>query len=475
MNSDRSYSLDKRAFDESMINVLGMSTGFAGNVGIARQATINANVQTVRGYIEPSSKDDMNSINTLCMTEALTPMGTTRDDPFRSAMNFIQTSKHGMRCRHADPLLVTNGSDQALPYLISDIFAYKAKDDGTIKELTPDYMVVEYAGGNNEYIDLTEKVEKNSSSGFFVTLKLDTDLKEGQKIKQGQLLAYDKKSFDPTIGPDDNPSYCVGTLAKCALMDNDEGFEDSAVITEALSEAMTSDIVVPKQISIPKSTNVYNIIQKGQKIEEGDTLMIMQSPFDEEDANTLLKNLVGDEEDISDLGRVKIKSKVTGIVQDIIIYRTVELEELSESLQKLCKKYESNIKSRKGVMKKYSINQEEELPADYKLDPIGKLKGCPDGVVIIFYLKYEDKMSIGDKLIYWAAQKGVVKYIIPKDKEPYTDSRPDEKIHTLVSISASNGRMVTSIPNIGVINRLLIEASRHAKDMAGIKYDINLL
>jgi hypothetical protein len=126
-------------------------------------------------------------------------------------------------------------------------------------------------------------------------------------------------------------------------------------------------------------------------------------------------------------------------------------------------------------MKKYGIDQEEELPADYKLEPTGKLKGSVDSVLVIFYLKYEDKMSIGDKLIYWAAQKGVVKYIIPKGKEPYTKSRPKEKLHTLVSVSASNGRMVTSIQNIGIINRLLIEAARKAKDIAHIKYDENLL
>lgn len=478
MNSDRSYSLDKRSFDESMINVLGISTGFAGNVGISRQATIDANVDTVRGYIKPADSKEMSSVNSLCMTEALTPMGTTRDDPFRSAMNFIQTSKHGMRCRHADPLLVTNGADEALPYLISDIFAYKAKQDGVVKELvnTHDgYMIIEYKDGTHEYVDLSEKVEKNSSSGFFVTLKLDTDLSEGYKIKKGDILAYDKSSFDPTIGPNNNPAYRVGTLAKCALIDNDEGFEDSAVITEALSEAMTSDIVVPKQINIPKNTNIYNMVKIGQKIEEGDTLMVMQSPFDEEDANTLLKNLAADEEDISDLGRIKIRSKITGVVQDIVIYRTVDIEEMSESLQKLCKAYEHNIKFRKSVMKKYNIDQLEELPADYKLEPTGKLKGSTDSVMVIFYLKYEDKMSIGDKLIYWAAQKGVVKYIIPKGKEPYTKSRPNEKLHTLVSVSASNGRMVTSIQNIGIINRLLIEASRKAKDIAHIKYDENLL
>lgn len=476
MNSSGSYSLDKRSYDDSMLNVLSLSTGAAENVGISRQATLNANVDTVRGYINPSTEEDMNSINTLCMTEALTPFGTTRDDPFRSAMNFVQTSKHNIRSNKSDPLLVTNGADEALPYMVSNIFAHKAKDRGIVKEITEDYMIVEYDGNVFEYINLEEKVEKNSSSGSYVTLKLDTDLKEGNKIKRGQILAYDKSSFDASVGPSDNIAYRIGTLVKCALIDNDEGFEDSAIITDALSEAMTSDVVVAKQLNIPKSTNIYNMMHVGQAIEEGDTLMVMQSSFDEEDANNLLKNLAADEEDISDLGRIKIRSKVTGVVQDIAIYRTVELDELSESLQKLCNKYESNIRKKKNIMKKYNIDSRSSgLPADYKLDPVGKLKGAVDGISIIFYLKYEDKMSVGDKLIYWSAQKGIIKHIIPKGKEPYTLSRPDEKLHTLVSLSATNGRKVTSIQNIGILNRLLIEASRKIKDMAGIPYDINLL
>ena len=45
------------------------------------------------------------------------------DDPFRSAMTFIQTSKHSMRTTKSMPLLVTNGADQAMPYMASDTFA----------------------------------------------------------------------------------------------------------------------------------------------------------------------------------------------------------------------------------------------------------------------------------------------------------------------------------------------------------------
>ena len=49
-----------------------------------------------------------------------------------------------MRTRRSDPLLVTNGADQALPYMTSDTFAFKAKYKGVITELTDDYMIIQY-------------------------------------------------------------------------------------------------------------------------------------------------------------------------------------------------------------------------------------------------------------------------------------------------------------------------------------------
>ena len=103
------------------------------------------------------------------------------------------------------------------------------------------------------------------------------------------------------------------------------------------------------------------------------------------------------------------------------------------------------------------------------------MKNASDGVLITIYMGYEDKYSIGDKLVYWSANKGVCKDIFPLGEEPYSLDRPNEKLHALVSIASANGRMVTSIQNIGIINRLLIEATRKAKDICGIEYDENLL
>lgn len=478
MNSDRSYTLDKRSFDNSMLNVLGMSTGFAGTVGIARQLTMDANISTVRGYIKDGVEniDEINVAKTLCMTEALTPFGSTRDDPFRTAMTFVQTSKHGIRCKRSNPNLITTGADEALPYMISNIFAFKAKGPGEIKDINEDRMIIEYNDGSYDYVDLTEHIEKNSSSGFYGVIKLDTDLKVGKKIKEGEVLAYDKSSFSSDFGPTDNIAYNIGTMCKFALLNTDEGFEDSAIISEDLSDAMTSDIVLKLDKVFDKNTNIYNMVSPGQEIQEGDVLLVAQASYDEEDVNTLLRNLTADDEDeITDLGKIPIKSKVTGVVQDIKIYRTVELDELSPTLKKIVTSYERKINAKKKEMSSYGIDNIETIVGSTgKLPATGRLKNVDNGVLIEFYLKYEDKFSVGDKLIYYSANKGVAKDIFPRGKEPRSSFRPDEKIHTLAAKGSLDGRMVCSIMIDGGINKGLIELSRKCKDILGIKYNINL-
>lgn len=478
MNSDRSYTLDKRSFDSSMLNVMGMSTGFAGNVGIARQMTIDANVTNVRGYIKGDADniDEINPTKTMCMTEALTPFGCTRDDPFRTAMTFIQTSKHGIRCKRSNPNLITSGADEALPYMISNLFAFKSKGKGTVKDINEERMVIEYEDGTYDYIDLSERIEKNSSSGFYGVIKLDTDLKVGSKVKEGQIVAYDKSSFSSDFGENDNIAYNVGTMCKFAMLNTDEGYEDSAIVSEDLSEAMTSDIVLKIDKVFDKNTNIYNMVSAGQEIEEGDTLLVAQAAYDDEDVNTLLRNLTADdEEEITDLGKIPIKSKVTGVVQDIKIFRTVELDELSPTLKKAVVAYEKKINEKKKEMKKYGIdNVETIMGSTGKLPATGRLKNVDNGVLIEFYLKYEDKFSVGDKLIYYSANKGVAKDIFPRGKEPRSEYRPNEKIHTLLSKGSVDGRMVCSIMINGGINKGLIELSRKCKDILGIKYSDNL-
>ena len=394
MNNDRSYGLDKRIYDKSMTNVLALSTGFASNVGLTRQTTIDKNITGKRGLIKESKPEDMNTTKSLCMTEALTPYGTTHDDPFRTAMTFIQTSKHSMRTKKQSPLLITNGTDEALPYLCSDMFAFKAKLDGEVIEVTKDYMVIMYKDGTKDFVDLRDNIRKNSDGGVYEQLKLDTNLKAGAKVKQGQVVAYDKKSFVNNTGSG-NLSASVGILSKLAILETDEGYEDSAIISNRLSENLMSQVVVQKPVLIDASTNVYKMMKKGTAVKVGDPLIIIQNAFDDEDANILLKNIT-DEELVSDLGRIPITSKITGVLQDIKIYRSCELEDMSDSLRKVVSSYEAEINKLKRASKGSIDGVEHDLEPTYKLPPTGKLKNSPNHVLIEFYLRYDDKMSVGE-------------------------------------------------------------------------------
>lgn len=395
LNTDRAYSLDKRTYDESMVNKLSLSTGFSGNVGINRQTTMDMDVHGTRGYIKNSDPDDKSVTKRFSATEAVTPFGATRDDTFRSAMTYIQTSKHSMPTNKSAPLLVTNGADEAMAYMVSDTYVFKSKEDGVVTEIVPgDHMILTYKSGKNDFVDLKEYSRKNSDGGFYITIKLDTDMKEKQKFHANEIIAYDKSTFSSKVGEADDLAYNVGVLARAAIMTTDEGFEDSTMVSSWMSEALGSSIDTEIPVSIDKAANVYNIVKPGDKIEEGDPLIIFQNAFDDRDANVLLKNIT-DSDFVSDLGRIRIKAKYTGYVQDVKIYRTCELEDMSESLKKVVTDYEKKIKARRALYKRYNIEGANTLDPDYKMPQTGILKDTNDGVLICFYIKYIDKFGIG--------------------------------------------------------------------------------
>lgn len=383
-------------------------------------------------------------------------------------MTYVQTAKHSMPTNKSAPLLITNGADEAMAYMVSDTYVVRADRAGQIKEITDDYMVITYKDGESKYISLKPESKKNSDGGFWITIKLDTDLKVGYKFKENEILAYDHSTFSNKVGEADGLAYNLGVLARVAILTTDEGFEDSCSISHWLSEAMGSNIDVEIPIDLPKDANVYNMLAAGDHVQEGDPLIVFQNAFDDKDANMLLKNIT-DEDFVSDLGRIRVKAKYTGFVNSVKIYRTCEIEEMSESLQKICKKYEGGIKQTKALFKKYDIQGANTLDPDFKMDQSGILKNTDDGVRICFYMTYVDLMGVGDKTVLQSANKGVVKFIFPEGDEPFTASAPDKPIHLLGSSRSFNARMVTSPLVSGALNKLLIGLDEEVKNIMGIK------
>lgn len=479
MNSERSYGLDKRTYDDSMLNNLAMSTGFAGNVGVNRQTTINMNVDSSRGYIKTGkdAQDNMNVTNSLCISEAIMPMISTKDDPFRLSMGFIQNSKHTVLSEAGDPCLVTTGADDAIPYLAPDVFNYKAKQAGKVLKKTDEYIILQYKDGSTEVVELTPQTYKNSDGGFFLSLKLDCDLKEGQTFKENNIVAYNKKMYTRDFGYDDNPTMNRGTLAKVAMLITDEGYEDSGINSDYCAKAMARKVTVCVDVVLNKQSSIYNVVKVGDHVEEGQNLLVFQNAFDDEDANALMKSLVNDTDEINELGRIPKKAKVTGDIVDIHVLRTCELNEMSPTLKKFVSEYEKKINDKKKLMEKYDPEKAKTVRSNYKLENTGKLKNVEDGVLIEFYIEYISDFGSGEKMVVNAGNKCVSSGIIPKGKEPYSTYRPNEKIDLVTSINSNNGRMILSNIYIGMISKGLIELDRQVKEIMGVAtkdcYDIH--
>ena len=82
-------------------------------------------------------------------------------------------------------------------------------------------------------------------------------------------------------------------------------------------------------------------------------------------------------------------------------------------------------------------------------------------------------MSVGDKITFYSANKGIVKYLIPKGQEPTSTFRPTEHIDTFSTIGSVNGRMTCSIPVVIGLNKLMVELDRAVKTLAGIPFDVS--
>jgi hypothetical protein len=112
VNNTRSYSEERRSYNDSMIGKIAMSSPNSGNVGMQRQMTADPKIESVRGY---TSVDDVNSgkfsdLQLASFSELCTPGTVSRDDAVRVAIGCSQTG-HIVGCQGGQPVLINNGFD----------------------------------------------------------------------------------------------------------------------------------------------------------------------------------------------------------------------------------------------------------------------------------------------------------------------------------------------------------------------------
>ena len=386
----------------------------------------------------------------------------------------VKQSKHIVPVKETSPVLISTGAEKQLPYSASKDWVIRAKEDGVVKEIDEKnkMILLEYKSGEHEVVNLNPVIAKNGGGGFYLSNSLISKYKKGQKFKTNDIIAYNKDYFSEHY---DGTKFNLGTLCKVAIMSSYATFEDAKMITQELGERMATEMVMQKKVILGPNATVEKIAKVGDSVVVGDPLIVFEQSNEEEAMNKMLANIGKDlKEDIRAMGKSVLKSKYTGVIEDIKIYSTMEPKDLSPSLGKIVNEYWKKIRDKKTFIKKYKItdpsmqgNTFYEVDNVIEPDSTGKVKGykIDDGVIIEFYIKFNDPVGVGDKLCDYAALKGVVCLVIPKGQEPYSLDKPEEKISTCTPASSILARRTPSLLPVMFGNKLLIELKNQLKSI----------
>ena len=481
VNLDNSYTMEKRGYDSSMTGIISPSTSPDGNVGVSKTLSLEPKITNLRGftedYVGEGKIDELKDVNLFSPGELSIPLGATIDDATRLG-HAIKQSKHVIPVKDASPVLISNGLEEVARFHLSSSFVINAEEDGEIVDYDEEthIMIAKYKSGKCQAIDLNPNIVKNSGGGFFLSNILVTDLQVGSKFKKNDVLAYHKDFFK-----NDEFNNCrmtMGTLTKVAIMSTYNTYEDSTIITQKLSERCATEMVFLKSAVIGKNSNVFYIVKKGQEITVGDPLVQFDTSYEDETINTLLANLSqAEKENVLEGARNEIKSKYSGVIEDIKIYSTIDLEEMSPSLRKIVSAYYREIDKKKEILNKYDPESKSSVvkcgimvtDTTKKIQPnrFGVIKGehVEDSVLIEFYIKHSEPLEIGSKIANFTALKNTIGEIVPEGYEPYSSYRPDEEVSTFIASNSILNRMTPSILLTALGNKCIIELKRHLKEL----------
>lgn len=470
-NSDDSYTKSVRKFNDNMTGLIAISSPIGSKIGAVRQLTYNPKISSVYGFVDVDKKLN-GSTDVYDPTELVNVFNGLYSDPPRICMQTSQ-QKHVVSIADPDPFLVGSGVEKTIPYIISDEFTFKAKKDGIIESINSKdkVAIIKYNDGTKDCIDLDGTLVNNSNGGFLNYQTYELLFHVGEKFKKGEIIAKNPLFFSGDGRSEDSDiSYNLGKLAKVAITSADFTYEDSSIITEELSDKMKTKITMKKDKILKGDSTVSFIAKEGQRIKTGDPLLIFENAFDDESMNSILNKIGNDfSEEIKDLSKNVFKCKYTGRVVKINIYYNAEVEEYSESIQKILKQYIAKGKSKRKIIQSIKGNGFDSIncPIIEKQNDT-KIKGVEigeKGILFEFYIEYEDSLGIGDKITYNTALKTIISNIIPKDEEPYSELHPDEKIDAVLSPLSIVSRMTVDVFMDGFINKALIELKRECKEI----------
>lgn len=434
-----------RAYNDSDIGIISEGSVDSGSVGVNTYLSQNPNFKSLRGISSGVKPKDVENSSLLSTASLISP-GAEYDDPKRMMFAGIQ-HKHGVATEGSVVPPLRTGAERVIAHRTSSLFAHTAKQDGKVTDVTDKLVTVQYKDGTTESVEIGRRF--GTVPGVTVPHEIKTELKVGQSVKAGDIVAYNKGFF--SIDPLDKTQarWMAGTLARVALMESATTFEDACEISQELAGRIKTKVTHIRDVVIPFSNVISNIISVGTEtdsetilctIEEG---VISQNELFDEKSLDILKTM----------SENAPKAKYAGVVEKIEVLYHGDKDDMSDSLRKLTAKSDKELAMLSKAVRGEAVTGQVDGSTRINKDPLDL-----DTAVVRIYITEDLPGGIGDKGVFGNQMKTIISSIMT-GVNTTKDGVPFDAKFSYLSIG---NRIVASPEIIGTTNTILIEMSKLA-------------
>lgn len=445
--SSQSMVAESRKFHKNAIGVVSEATVDSGDVGTVTYLSADPSIANMYGMIKDTGRDKKPDTSSVISTSFLLAPCADIDDPKRTGFVSVQNSQT-MATKEYQLMPVRTGYERVIGGRLGETFCVNAEQNGVVKDIVDNVIIVEYEDGKEGRYKLGTTY--HPWSGKTVTQTAITNLKKGDQFKKGETISYNPNFFKPDALSGNTVSFTYQTLARVAIIEGGDVYEDSCAISQSLSKRLNADIAHVRHIVLEEGQDIKDLLPVGIAVETDSILCtILNTQTDTQFYDSETMKL------LEKLSSTTPKAKYKGKIDKIDVIYTGEVEAMPENLREVAMRSDRDIyrhSKRAG-----SAVDGGKVDIGFRVDgkPLGKNMS-----VIRVYIVEELGMDGGDKLVVCNQLKGTVARVWNGENTD-EDGKSFDMYFSGKSIDA---RIVNSPFLIGTTNTLMLAITKQVVD-----------
>lgn len=377
-----------RGFHSSDIGIRSEAGVDSGDVGINMYMTADPNITSLRGTVKTVDPTKVSPTQVISTSMLISPFAEYDDG---KRVNFINIQQdHVIAIDGSCRMPVRTGYDSVVAHRADDLFSATAEQDGKVVAVTDKVITVEYKDGSKESVRLGRRF--GVVTGHSVPHMVRTSMKVGDKFSAGALLAYNEGFFTP------DGYFKSGTLAYTALVEKNETWEDSSLVSPELAAMMMTTVGHTRVVFAKFTDEIYNLIKVGDEVDIDTILAVIQ------DKNAATSVNESSMDALNLLARPTPRAEHEGKVEQIEVIYFGDKDDMSPSIRKIADKYD---KERAELVKAMGTDDAKtgEITSPARIEGISI---DIDMIAIRIYITEKRVMSGGDKLTLSNQLKSVI-------------------------------------------------------------------